>query len=101
MNIMVNAAQAIKEHGDITVRTWNDDKNIYISISDTGSGIPEDKLSRIFEPFYTTKEVGSGTGLGLSIAYDIVKKHNGEIKIESKVGKGTKFTINIPVVGEV
>ena len=101
MNIMVNAAQAIKEHGDITVRTWNDDKNIYISISDTGSGIPEDKLSRIFEPFYTTKEVGRGTGLGLSIAYDIVKKHNGEIKIESKVGKGTKFTINIPVVGEV
>ena len=68
-----------------------------MSISDTGSGIPADRIERIFEPFYTTKEVGKGTGLGLSIAYDIVKKHDGDIKVESAEGKGTTFTIMIPI----
>ena len=71
-----------------------------ISISDTGSGIAEEKLNKIFEPFFTTKPVGKGTGLGLSIAYDIVKKHNGEITVESEMGKGTTFTVQIPVVEE-
>jgi len=97
MNILVNAAHAIESQGEITVRTSSDEDNIYISISDTGTGIPADKLNRIFEPFYTTKEVGKGTGLGLSIAYDIVKKHNGEIRLESDVGKGTTFTIIVPI----
>ncbi|OGR29569.1 MAG: hypothetical protein A2X79_07470 [Desulfuromonadaceae bacterium GWB2_53_15] len=97
MNILVNAAHAIESQGEITVRTSSDEDNIYISISDTGTGIPADKLNRIFEPFYTTKEVGKGTGLGLSIAYDIVKKHNGEIRLESEVGKGTTFTIIVPI----
>jgi len=98
MNILVNAAQAIESHGEITVRTWHEGGYIYISILDTGCGIPEDMLKRIYEPFFTTKEVGKGTGLGLSIAYDIVKKHNGEIDVKSEVGKGTEFTIKIPVV---
>ena len=71
---------------------------INISISDTCPGISEDKLDRIFTPFFTTKEVGEGTGLGLSISCDIVKKHNGEINVESKIGKGTTFTITLPVV---
>ena len=97
MNILVNAAHAIESQGEITVRTSSDEDNIYITISDTGTGIPADKLNRIFEPFYTTKEVGKGTGLGLSIAYDIVKKHNGEIRLESEVGKGTTFTIIVPI----
>ena len=97
MNILVNAAQAIEKQGDITIKTWNGDGSIYVSISDTGSGIPEDKLSRIFEPFFTTKEVGKGTGLGLSICFEIVKKHNGEITVDSEEGKGTVFTIRIPV----
>lgn len=98
MNILVNAAHAIEKQGEIRVRTWHEGGYINVSISDTGSGIPADKLPRIFEPFYTTKEVGKGTGLGLSIAYDIVKKHNGEIEVESEVGKGTTFTITIPIV---
>ncbi len=98
MNILVNAAHAIEKQGEITVKTWHDNGYIYISISDTGCGIPADKIDRIFEPFFTTKEVGKGTGLGLSIAYDIVKKHNGDIIVESEVGKGTTFTVKVPVV---
>ncbi len=105
MNILVNAAHAIDRQGEIRIRTWfippcGAEENGYInaSISDTGSGIPADKLNRIFEPFYTTKEVGKGTGLGLSIAYDIVKKHKGEIRVESEVGRGTTFLVRIPVV---
>lgn len=99
MNILVNAAHAIEKQGDITIKTWYDDNGyIQVAISDTGSGIPEDKINRIFEPFFTTKEVGKGTGLGLSIAYDIIKKHNGDITVESRVGEGTTFIIKIPVV---
>lgn len=100
MNILVNAAHAIEKQGAIVVKTWHDSGQIYISISDTGSGIPEDKLGRIFEPFFTTKDVGKGTGLGLSIAYEIIKKHNGDITVESAAGKGTTFTIRIPAVTE-
>lgn len=98
MNILVNAAQAIEKQGEIRIKTWQEGGYIHISISDTGSGIPEDKINRIFEPFFTTKEVGKGTGLGLSIAYDIIKKHNGDIAVESKSGQGTTFNIKIPVV---
>ncbi|HAK89511.1 MAG TPA: peptidylprolyl isomerase [Nitrospiraceae bacterium] len=98
MNILINAVHAIEEQGEIIIKTRHEDNNIFISISDTGSGIPADKINRIFEPFFTTKEVGKGTGLGLSIAYDIVKKHNGDIIVESEVGKGTTFTVRIPVV---
>ncbi|MBC8555769.1 MAG: HAMP domain-containing protein [Candidatus Brocadiales bacterium] len=99
MNLLINAAQAIEKQGEIKIKTWNGDGTINISISDTGQGIPEDKISKIFEPFYTTKPVGKGTGLGLSIAYEIVHKHNGEITIDSEVGKGTTFNIRIPVIG--
>ncbi|NOZ68856.1 MAG: response regulator [Deferribacteres bacterium] len=98
MNLLVNAGQAIEKQGDITIRTWNSDGSICVSISDTGKGIRKDMLNRIFEPFFTTKEVGKGTGLGLSITYDIVKKHNGEITVDSEEGKGTTFTVKIPVV---
>jgi PAS domain S-box-containing protein len=100
MNLLLNASHAIEMTGEIVVRTWSQDKNIYVSISDTGCGIPEDIRNKIFDPFYTTKEVGKGTGLGLSIAYDIVRKHNGEIRVESSVGKGSTFTIRIPVAQE-
>ena len=98
MNILINAAHAIEKQGEITVKTWHGSGFIYISISDTGKGIPSENLNRIFEPFFTTKEVGKGTGLGLSIAYDIVKKHSGDIIVSSEAGKGTTFTIKIPVV---
>jgi two-component system, NtrC family, sensor kinase len=96
LNILINAAQAIDKHGEIFVKTWYDSGHVNISISDTGCGIPADKIDRIFEPFFTTKEVGKGTGLGLSIAYDIVKKHHGTIKVKSTVGEGSAFTIALP-----
>ncbi|MDA8084589.1 MAG: PhnD/SsuA/transferrin family substrate-binding protein [Nitrospiraceae bacterium] len=101
MNILVNAAHAIEKQGEIGIRTWFEEGQIHVRISDTGSGIPADSIGRIFEPFYTTKEVGKGTGLGLSIAYDIVKKHRGEILVESEVGRGTAFTVKIPVVEDI
>ncbi len=99
MNLLVNAAHAIPDFGEIIVKSWQEGDEIFVAISDNGSGMREDIVNRIFEPFYTTKEVGKGTGLGLSIAYDIVtKKHNGEIAVQSEVGKGTTFTVKIPVV---
>lgn len=100
LNLMVNAAQSMKEQGVITISTSEQAEWIVIKISDTGSGIPEKSLSKIFEPFYTTKEVGKGTGLGLSICYDIIQNHNGEISVESKMDVGTTFTIKLPIICE-
>jgi signal transduction histidine kinase len=96
LNLLINATQAIADEGEIAVRTWADDRQIYVSISDNGCGIPADKLERIFEPFFTTKDVGVGTGLGLSIVYDIVTRHQGRIEVVSEVGNGTTFTLSLP-----
>ncbi|WP_378951040.1 ATP-binding protein [Pelosinus sp. sgz500959] len=98
MNILVNAAQAIEVQGEISVKTWFQEKRIFVSIADTGVGIPPEIVNRIFEPFFTTKAVGKGTGLGLSVTYDIIKKHEGEIRINSEIGKGTTVIISIPVI---
>lgn len=73
-----------------------DEKKVLASISDTGIGIPEENLERIFEAFFTTKDVGEGTGLGLSICYNIIKQHRGNIEVESKAGEGTTFKIILP-----
>jgi two-component system NtrC family sensor kinase len=100
MNLLVNAAHAIDKQGVITLRTWHQDGSVFASVSDTGMGISDNNLSRIFEPFFTTKAVGKGTGLGLSITYDIVKKHKGDITVLSEPGKGSTFTVKIPVVPE-
>ena len=100
MNMLINAAQAIKEKGRIRIKTYAEDKNIFIEISDTGVGMSEEVMSHIFEPFFTTKEVGRGTGLGLSMSYGIIKKHNGEIKVKSKIGEGTTFTVKLPLGDE-
>jgi two-component system, NtrC family, sensor kinase len=97
MNLLVNAAQAIEKEGEITISTRVLDGRVEIKIGDTGSGIPKDNLSKIFDPFFTTKDVGKGTGLGLNMAYNIIKKHNGTIDVESEAGKGTVFTIRIPM----
>ncbi len=97
MNFLVNSVQAIEEKGKISIKTYHKNNYIYIDISDTGCGIQDEDMGRLFEPFYTTKDVGQGTGLGLSIAYDIIKQHKGDIKVISEVGKGTTFTITIPV----
>jgi signal transduction histidine kinase len=97
MNLLVNAAQAIPERGQIWVKTWADTDQVYIDIRDTGSGIPEDHLSKIFDPFFTTKPVGQGTGLGLSIVYGIVERHGGMIRVNSRVGEGTTFHLTFPI----
>lgn len=96
-NLLVNAAQAIDTQGEITVRVWSEGGLIHVSISDTGSGIPEAVREHIFQPFFTTKETGRGTGLGLSISNEIIKNHGGEIKVESELGKGSTFTVSIPL----
>lgn len=97
MNIFVNAAHAIEKQGKIRISTREIDGCAEIKISDTGVGIPKENLSKIFDPFFTTKDVGKGTGLGMNIAYNIIKKHNGTIDVESTVGEGTTFTIQIPI----
>jgi len=97
MNLLINAAQAIEKWGMVTVRTWADTETMYVSVTDTGIGIPPETLPKIFEPFFTTKETGKGTGLGLSIAYDIVTRHRGEIRVQSEPGRGTIFTISLPL----
>ena len=96
MNMLLNAAQAITDNGIIRIETFSENSKIYIKISDSGIGIPPENIDNIFDPGFTTKGVGVGTGLGLSTCYNIIQKHHGEIKVESKVGKGTVFTIIIP-----
>lgn len=103
LNILINAAHAIKgkgleSRGLITISTYADERFIYCSINDSGTGIPEEIRKNIFDPFFTTKPVGQGTGLGLSISYDIiVNKHQGEILLESELGKGSTFIIKLPM----
>lgn len=96
MNIVGNAADAIKGTGGIDIETLSDETTYTIRISDTGPGIPLELRERIFEPFFTTKPVGSGTGLGLAIAYNVVQAHKGSITVDSSPAGGTSFTIEIP-----
>jgi two-component system, NtrC family, sensor kinase len=97
LNLLANAAQAISGPGGITIESRAEDGVAVIVVSDTGPGIPTDVIGRIFDPFFTTKPVGEGTGLGLSISYEIVKKHGGDIRVESPVGGGAVFTLRIPL----
>ncbi len=97
LNLLVNAAHAIEQHGEIKVATRVEDGQVAISVSDSGCGIPEQNMDRIFEPFFTTKEIGTGTGLGLAISYEIIQSHGGTIDVESKVGRGTTFTVHLPI----
>ncbi|MFT6854407.1 MAG: signal transduction histidine kinase [Cyclobacteriaceae bacterium] len=99
MNIMNNAIQAIpeeKKDGELTIYTEELEEAVVIRIKDNGSGIPEEIKNRIWEPFFTTKEVGVGTGLGMSITYGIIQKHNGTIELTSEFGQGTEFAITLP-----
>ncbi|MGE0268949.1 MAG: ATP-binding protein [Candidatus Omnitrophota bacterium] len=98
INLLMNAGQSIEENGTITIRTYVDHQQVAVEIEDTGKGIPEEHIHKIFDPFYTTKPVGQGTGLGLSISHEIVAKHGGEMLVESEVGKGTRFTVKLPLV---
>ena len=100
MNLIGNAIQAIEGKGEIHIRTWSEKENIFISIRDSGKGMSSEVQQRIFEPFYTTKDVGKGTGLGLSISFGIIENHGGEIKVESEEGKGSEFVIRLPILRE-
>jgi signal transduction histidine kinase len=100
MNLLVNAAQSIAEHGRITVRTGCEGDHVWIEVQDTGCGIPPEKQAHIFEPFYTTKPAGQGTGLGLSIAFGIVKQHHGSLTFCSQLGEGSTFRLTLPVNGK-
>ena len=97
MNLLVNAAQAIDTQGTITVRTAATPDEVVISISDTGSGIPEAIMNKLFDPFYTTKPIGKGTGLGLSISHGIIEEHGGKIEVESTVNQGSTFRVALPI----
>jgi signal transduction histidine kinase len=97
MNLILNAIQAIKGGGEITIRTRIEEESCAIDVQDTGCGIPSQYLSRVFDPFFTTKGVGEGTGLGLSVSLGIVERHGGRILVESEVGKGTTFTVCLPL----
>jgi signal transduction histidine kinase len=96
LNLLINAKQAIKDKGEITISTNTKNNKVYIEIKDNGEGIPKENLDKIFDPGFTTKGVGVGTGLGLSICYQIVQDHMGEILAESEVGKGSTFTVILP-----
>ena len=96
MNLLINAAHAIDEHGQITIRTGHSDETVWVEVEDTGKGIAPEHLGRIFEPFFTTKPVGKGTGLGLSLSYGIVNKHGGHIDVASELGKGSRFRVVLP-----
>jgi len=100
LNIILNAIQVSKRPVLIKITTYSDGRFIIIAIEDNGPGIPENIIGRIFEPFFTTKDVGKGSGLGLTVSYDIVKTHGGDIEVNSPQGKGTTFTISLPVKGE-
>ena len=98
MNLLLNAGQAIEDKGTISVSTGVSGDNIVVKIADDGMGIPEEKLAQIFMPFYTSKPVGKGTGLGLAISHRIIEQHDGKIEVESTVGKGSCFTIYLPIL---
>ncbi len=97
LNLLINAGQAIKDEGEIIIKTYQAGNRVHIEIRDNGAGIPSEIINRIFDPGFTTKGVGVGTGLGLSICYQIIQDHKGEIKVESEVGKGTVFTVVLPM----
>ena len=96
INILTNAIQSIKDEGIIRINTLKQNNSVNIIIEDNGSGIEQNNLSKVIEPFFTTKDPGEGTGLGLSIAYTIIEEHNGDIEFESELNKGTIVKIIFP-----
>jgi len=95
LNLILNAVQAIKDRGTVTIETFIEDDQVVARIADTGTGIAPDVLDQIWNPFFTTKVVGKGQGLGLAVTYDIVKKHEGQIEVNSQVGQGTEFIVRL------
>jgi two-component system NtrC family sensor kinase len=102
LNLIINAAEAMDGVGTLTLTTKNNrkEKAIEIKVQDTGHGISEQNISKVFDPFFTSKETGHGVGLGLAISYGIVKEHDGDLSVESEPEKGTTFTVSFPVKGD-
>ena len=98
--LATNAIDAMPDGGTLTFRAFTAHRRISIEVEDTGVGIPTEDLPKVFEPFFTTKEVGKGTGLGLAVCYGIITDHGGRLSVRSAVGKGTTFTIVLPIVGK-
>ncbi|MGH8030744.1 MAG: sensor histidine kinase, partial [Arenimonas sp.] len=98
-NLVHNALQAMDHKGTLTVGLDRDGDEVLVSIGDTGCGIPEEIRARIFDAFFTTKPAGEGTGLGLDIVRRIIEKHHGRIEVDSEVGRGTTFTVRLPIAG--
>ncbi len=98
LNLLMNAVQSMETQGVITVRTGANEKEAWVEVQDTGSGIEPENLNRLFDPFFTTKPVGQGTGLGLSVSYSIMKKHGGRIEVRSELGKGTIMRLVLPLI---
>jgi hypothetical protein len=97
LNLFLNARDAMPRGGWLTVSSRVESDQAVVEISDTGSGIPSEQLTRIYDPFFTTKAIGRGTGLGLSITYGIVQEHGGAIRCDSAIGQGTRFTLILPL----
>jgi signal transduction histidine kinase len=98
LNLVTNAAQAMENaRGTITLTTRREGEGVVVDMLDNGRGIPPEVLPKIFDPFFSTKEIGKGTGLGLSISYKIIQQHGGRIDVKSEVGKGTRFTVHLPL----
>lgn len=97
LNLLINAAQAMKERGEVRIQSGIENGQIVIRFSDTGCGIPSEVLPRIFDAFFTTRDVGSGTGLGLAVSRDIITAHGGSIEVSSELNAGTTFTIHLPI----
>jgi two-component system NtrC family sensor kinase len=98
--LATNAIDAMPDGGTLTFRAFAEARRVAIEVEDTGIGIPTEDLSKVFEPFFTTKEVGKGTGLGLAVCYGIITDHGGRLSVRSSVGKGTTFTIFLPITGK-
>ena len=98
LNLVTNAAQAIGHgNGEITLTSWSDAAAVHLSVADNGKGIAAEHLPRVFDPFFTTKGIGEGTGLGLSISFQIAQAHGGNLSVRSEVGRGTTFTLSVPL----
>jgi len=100
MALIVNAAQAIRNEGEIRITSGQTDAEVLFEVCDTGCGIAPEDLNHIFEPFFTTKEPGEGTGLGLAVAYGIINTHEGRIEVESTLGEGSCFRVILPKVND-
>jgi PAS domain S-box-containing protein len=101
LNLLINAAQAFRdgdlEHNQIAIRTWVEGAGVFAEVKDNGDGIAQENIGRIFEPFFTTKPVGEGSGLGLAICRNIIGEFGGDIRVESELGRGTRFVVHLPI----